>query len=64
MCGRFSMHREYISIFSFLVFSFLFDFADGTLARMTNNIGKTALRVDHAFDLLVLYSFLWLRHLF
>lgn len=32
--------------------SLLLDFCDGTVARMTNNIGKTAFRYDHNSDLL------------
>ena len=52
LCAVASSCIENIYLYSlFWVFSFLFDFADGTLARMTNNIGKTALRVDHTFDL-------------
>ena len=32
--------------------SYLLDFADGTLARMTLNVRKTSLRVDHYSDIL------------
>ena len=32
-------------------FAYLLDYADGTLARMTNNVGKSALRVDHICDI-------------
>ncbi len=32
--------------------SLLLDFCDGTVARMTNNIGKTAFRYDHNSDLM------------
>jgi len=32
--------------------AYLLDFADGTLARMTNKIGSKALRVDHMMDLI------------
>ena len=32
--------------------SYILDFTDGTLARMTNNVRKTALRVDHLSDLI------------
>jgi phosphatidylglycerophosphate synthase len=37
--------------FFFWSFAYIFDFADGTLARMTNNIGNKALRIDHISDL-------------
>ena len=37
---------------SFWFFSYILDYADGTLARMTNSVGKTALRYDHISDLL------------
>ena len=30
--------------------SYLLDYTDGTLARLTNNIGKSALRIDHISD--------------
>ena len=30
--------------------SYILDYADGTLARLSNKIGKSALRLDHAFD--------------
>ena len=32
--------------------AYILDYADGTLARMTNSVGKTALRHDHISDLL------------
>tara|TARA_B100000212_G_C27378025_1_gene535600 strand:- start:1919 stop:2638 length:720 start_codon:yes stop_codon:yes gene_type:complete len=40
----------YYTVFWFI--SYLLDFVDGTLARMTNNIRKTALRIDHLSDLI------------
>ena len=30
--------------------SFLLDYTDGTLARLTNKVGKSALRIDHVSD--------------
>jgi len=38
----------------FWTLSYLLDYADGTLARLTNNIGKSALRLDHITDQLKL----------
>ena len=35
----------------FFTASYYLDYVDGTLARLTGNIGKTALRLDHTFDL-------------
>ena len=43
------------NLFSFLLFWFIayvLDYVDGTLARMTNSKGKTALNIDHISDLL------------
>lgn len=35
----------------FWFLSYILDYADGTLARMTKNIGTSALRIDHTSDL-------------
>lgn len=43
-------HLFYYTVFWLI--GYLLDFVDGTLARMTNNIRKTALRVDHLSDLI------------
>ena len=43
-------HLFYYSVFWLI--GYLLDFVDGTLARMTNNIRKTALRIDHLSDLI------------
>ena len=43
------------NLYSFVTFwfvAYILDYADGTLARMTNSKGKTALRYDHFSDLL------------
>lgn len=43
------------NLYSFVAFwfvAYILDYADGTLARMTNSKGKTALRYDHFSDLL------------
>ena len=40
------------SFISLWFVSYILDYADGTLARMTNSVGKTALRHDHISDLL------------
>lgn len=39
----------------FWAISLLLDFCDGTVARMTDNISKTALRYDHVSDLFKLF---------
>jgi hypothetical protein len=39
----------------FWLLSLLLDFCDGTVARMSNNISKTALRFDHISDLFKLF---------
>jgi phosphatidylglycerophosphate synthase len=43
-------HLFYYTVF--WLTGYLLDFVDGTLARMTNNIRKTALRIDHLSDLI------------
>jgi len=48
----YSLFNKNIYFFLFFwSFAYIFDFADGTLARMTNNIGNKALRIDHISDL-------------
>ena len=42
----------------FWSFSYAFDYADGTLARITNKIGKRAFRVDHMCDQVKIISIL------
>lgn len=39
----------------FWLLSLHLDFCDGTLARMTNNISKSAFRLDHMTDLIKIY---------
>lgn len=39
----------------FWAFSLLFDFCDGTVARMTSQVGKTAFRYDHTSDLFKIF---------
>jgi len=52
--GFFSLTSSLNSIWfiSFWSLAILFDFCDGTVARMTLNIGKTEFRYDHISDLL------------
>jgi phosphatidylglycerophosphate synthase len=48
----YSLFNKNIYFFTlFWSFAYIFDFVDGTLARMTNNIGNKALRIDHISDL-------------
>ena len=48
-----SLVKNYLlSFISFWFVAFILDYADGTLARMTNSKGKTALEYDHISDLL------------
>ena len=43
------------NLFEFILFwfiAYIFDFVDGTLARLTNSVRKTAFSIDHISDLL------------
>ena len=53
VASAFSLFYESINGFViFFVLSHILDYADGTLARMTNNVRKTSLRLDHTSDIL------------
>jgi phosphatidylglycerophosphate synthase len=45
------LNKNIYFFFFFWSFAYIFDFVDGTLARITNNIGDKALRIDHISDL-------------
>jgi len=44
------INEEINYFYGFWTLAYILDYVDGTLARMTNKIGKTALRVDHILD--------------
>jgi len=53
LCALGALALENLLWFLFFWFlAYLFDFVDGTLARMTGQVGKSALRVDHITDLI------------
>jgi len=53
LCALGALALENLLWFLFFWFlAYLLDFVDGTLARMTGQVGKSALRVDHITDLI------------
>lgn len=48
-------YSQILFFFIFWLIAYLLDFVDGTLARMTNQIRKKALRFDHHSDLIKIF---------